>query len=84
MRRRQDQGFVQVEELAVVSYRCSREQRPKDAKRFVHAASPGMWIDTADLELVWVLATGTHAEYEPAGVPLGHGGELTGHKHGMT
>ncbi len=84
MRRGQDQGFVQVEELAVVSYRCSCEQRPEDAQGFLHAASPSTWIDTTDLELVRVLATDTDAEYEPAGVPLGHGGELTGHQHGMT
>ena len=73
LRRGQDQGFVQVEELAVVGYRRSREQRPKDTQRFVHPASPGAWIDTADLELVRVLATGTNAEDEPAGVPLRHG-----------
>ncbi len=73
LRRGQDQGVVEVEEFAVVSYRCSCEQRPKDAQGFVHAASASTWIDTADLELVRVLATDTDAECEPAGVPLGHG-----------
>ena len=31
-----------------------------------------------------VLATDTDAEYEPAGVPLGYGGELSCNQHGMT
>ena len=79
---RQDQGFVQVEEFAVVSYRCSCEQRPEDGQGFIHAAAASTWIDTADLELVRVLATDTDAEYEPAGVPLGYGGELSCNQHG--
>ena len=79
----QDQGFVHVEELAVVGDRCSGEQGPQDAQRFVHAAPPGAWVDTADLELVRVLAADSDAEGEPAGVPLRHGGELSGHQHGM-
>ena len=83
LRRGQDQRFVQVEELAVVSDRCARQQRPKDAQGLVHAASAGTGIDAADLELVRVLAADADAEYEPAGVPLGHGRELTGHQHRM-
>ena len=59
------------------------EQRPKDAQGFVHAAPASTGIDAADLELVRVLATDTDAEGEPAGVPLGHRRELTGHQHGM-
>ena len=73
MGRGQDQGLVEIEEFAVVRYRCSREQRPKHGQGFVHAASPSTRIDTADLELVGVLAADADAEYEPAGVPLGYG-----------
>ena len=82
LRHGQDQGVVQVEELAVVSYRSSCEQRPEDAQGFVRAAAASTWIDAA-VRARAVLATDTDAEDRRPGYP-NIGRELTGHQHGMT
>ena len=42
-------------------------QRAQDLKGFVHSTPDGPRIHTTDLKLVPVLATDTHAEYQPPG-----------------
>ena len=77
-RRRQDQGVVEREELAVEGDRRAVGQASQDLKAFVHPASTRLRVDAADLDLVAVLAADPDAEREPAGRELRDRRELAG------
>ena len=84
LRRRNDLGVANREELAVTADRFAVGQRAQELQRLVRSASARGGVNATDLELVRIFATDPDAEGQPARCQLGDAGELACHQHGVS
>jgi hypothetical protein len=66
--------------LPAEAHRRPVRQGPQNLKGFVHPASSSVRVDPADLDLVSIFASDSHAESESTRCHLGQRGELSGHR----
>ena len=81
---RSDDGVHDVEVFAVEGHRLAGQERPEDGEGLVAAPAPGARVDTADLDLVAVLAADADAEDEPARRQLAEGRDGAGDRQRVT
>ena len=76
-----DQGSLDGDELALEGDWSAPEQSAQHAQVFVHPAAPGPRVHPTDLEFVWVLASDSHSEEQPAGSHGRDVRDLAGDRH---
>ena len=84
VRRGQDAGVAEGEELSLVVDGLTGGQRAKYLERLVQSAASRRGVHAGVRDLAAVLASDTDSEYQPGGRYLGDGRELSRRHHGVS